>query len=600
MAAAETAKLIASLELQDKMSAGLRKASANLGKMETSMGRIGTAAQKGFGTAARNLAKIGAVAAVGIGVAVKSGIESLADLETAVTSVDGAISQMGLSGKTTGAQIATWANEIETAVGAAFDDKAITAATATLIRFGKVAPANIRPAMEVMTDLAAKTGSVESASELLAKALADPTKAAGKLARQGIVLTKAQQKTIATMVEMGDVAGAQAYILAELEKTTKGAAAASQGPYRRAMSVLADVTEDAQRALAEGFLPVLMRASDLLSKAMADPKVIANIRSFGKTLASGLDSLIGIAQNLPWAQIGDSLKLAGAGAKAVLGAFVALPPWVQTAVLTSWGLNKLTGGALGSIIGELSKGLIKGVLGINAGVVNLKAATVIGGGGGGVPGAAPAAGPGAAVAGGIGASGLGTLAAMVAAPILMNLIIPYLAKGPQGSSGPTLETNKNPAFATTAVLNSLVQSMTATATGVKPLSKQLDTISAQTGFNTQATRDVQSAIGTGYEKTAAGVARLNATTASGAARTVSNVATTANRIAALASTTSSGLSGVRSAAASSAAAIRNKKWAFTNVVNVRNTTTVSVRAVSSGQKTVARYTGGRQTSTTYL
>ena len=55
-------------------------------------------------------------------------------------------------------------------------------------------------------------------------------------------------------------------------------------------------------------------------------------------------------------------------------------------VLTGWGLNKLTGGALTSIAGALASGLIKGVLGINAGVVNITAGTVTGVPGTGAPG----------------------------------------------------------------------------------------------------------------------------------------------------------------------------------------------------------------------
>ena len=111
-----------------------------------------------------------------------NGISSLETLESATTSVGAAISQMGLSGKVSAAQVADWANQIEDAVGAAFDDKAITQATTTLIRFGKVTAENLKPAMVVMTDLATKTGSVDSAATLLAKALANPEKAAGKLA----------------------------------------------------------------------------------------------------------------------------------------------------------------------------------------------------------------------------------------------------------------------------------------------------------------------------------------------------------------------------------------------------------------------------------
>jgi hypothetical protein len=147
------------------------------------------------------------------------------------------------------------------------------------------------------------------------------------------------------------------------------------------MSVFADVTEDAQKALAEGFLPVLQKVADLLSSELAKPSTINAIRSFGQDLASGLDSLIDLGKNLPWGVIGESLKTAGAGAKTILGAFTSLPAWVQTAVITGWGLNKLTGGALGDIVGSLSTGLIKGVLGMNAGVVNIKAGTVVGGGG---------------------------------------------------------------------------------------------------------------------------------------------------------------------------------------------------------------------------
>jgi hypothetical protein len=362
MAAADTARMIATLELKDQFSKGLKTAERSLGSFEGRLGKIGPLAAQGAKTAVANLAKIGVVAGAGIGLMVKQGLSSLQELESATTSAQAALEQMGLAGQVTGQQIATWANEIEASIGAAFDDKEIIAASTTLIRFGKVTSDNLRPALVVMTDLATKTGSVESAASLLAKALADPDKAAGKLARSGVVLTKAQQDQIKAMTKAGKVAEAQAFILSELEKSTKGAAAASQGPYKRALSVLADVTEDAQRALAEGFLPVLERVAKLLSQKLADPKVIAGIRSFGQSLAGGLDSLISIAERLPWGTIGDSLKIAGAGAKAVLGAFVSLPPWIQTAVLTGWGLNKLTGGALGKIAGELG-GSIVGSLG---------------------------------------------------------------------------------------------------------------------------------------------------------------------------------------------------------------------------------------------
>jgi hypothetical protein len=141
MAAADTARLVAELTLNAKgFSSGVNKAQKDLGKLESTAFRVGQNIGGGLKSAASNLAKIGVVAAGGIAVAVKGGLDDLAELETAVTSVDGAISQLGLTGQVTGAQIATWANDIERDVQAAFDDKAITAAAATLIRFGKVTP----------------------------------------------------------------------------------------------------------------------------------------------------------------------------------------------------------------------------------------------------------------------------------------------------------------------------------------------------------------------------------------------------------------------------------------------------------------------------
>lgn len=401
---AETAKLIVSLTLKDDLSKGVASASRSLGGLEARVGRIGKIAGQGMKTAAANLAKIGAIAAVGIGAAVKSGIENLATLESAITSVDGAIKQMGQTGQITGAQVAGWANEIEASVQAAFDDKDITAATTTLLRYGSVTPKNLRRTMVVMTDLAAKTGDVTGAANMLGKALADPAKASGKLTRQGIILTKAQQDQIKAMSEAGDVAGAQAYLLGVLETRTTGAAAAMNGPYRDAMNTLGDVTEDAQKALAVGFLPVLQRVAAKLSTALADPATLKRIEGFGRTLADAFDSALTIAERLPWGTIGASLQLAGAGAKAVLGAFTSMPPWVQTAVITGWGLNKLTGGALGKIGVELVGGVFR--RGATPATPMFTKEVGLPGGGG----------PGGAVGkvGGIGALGMGALVAEAA------------------------------------------------------------------------------------------------------------------------------------------------------------------------------------------
>src|SRR6185369_6628726 len=196
MSAADTAKLLASLDMDTrKFQAGGQKAIGTLDKISTKTVAVGTA----IGTGLERLAEAGIRK---VGSAITGGLDSLATLESAVGSVDAAIKQVGLTGQVTGSQIAGWANEIEANIGAAFDDKDITQAATTLIRFGKVTAANIKPALVVMTDLATKT--------------------AGKLARAGVVLTKSQQDQIKALVKAGKTGQAQTLILNALSTATKG------------------------------------------------------------------------------------------------------------------------------------------------------------------------------------------------------------------------------------------------------------------------------------------------------------------------------------------------------------------------------------------
>jgi hypothetical protein len=111
----------------------------------------------------------------------------------------------------------------------------------------------------------------------------------------------------------------------------------------------------------------------------------------------------------------------------LLQAFTSLPPWVQTAVITGWGLNKLTGGALGSIVGELGKGLIKGVLGMNAGVVNINAAAVRG------PGLIGDVAP---------AAGAGRLAGILKATIVGSVVVAGFAAWAQSVADAVDKNNK--------------------------------------------------------------------------------------------------------------------------------------------------------------
>jgi hypothetical protein len=399
----------------DHFTATANKITGSLDKIGRAGGRLHSVLSVSLGVGLERVAERGLGVIVG---AVRGGIDSLDQLESASTSVDAAIKQMGMTGKLTASQIEGWAQSIESSVGAAFDDKAILAASTTLLRFGHITADNLRPALVVMTDLATKTGSVESAATLLAKALADPEKAAGRLSRAGITLTKAQQDQIKALVKTGDVAKAQALILDALAKSTSGAALASQGPGKRAAALLQDAIEDAQRALAEGLLPLITSVREKLNTMLRDPNTLRRIREFGEGLAKGFQAVLDFAGKIPWGTIGDAMGIAGKAAKAIFDAFTGLPAWVQTAIITGWGLNKLTGGSLtGGLMGLLRGGgsLIGGKAGAVAGAIGGIGATPVyvvnmpGGGFGGL------GGPLGTVAGGAGIAGTLLTAAGVAA-----------------------------------------------------------------------------------------------------------------------------------------------------------------------------------------
>jgi hypothetical protein len=349
---------------------------------------------------------------------VTEGLGSLAELEDATTQADGAIARAGKTGKVTATQIAQWANEIETNVQAAFDDKAIVSATSTLIRYGDVTSRNIKPAMKVMTDLAAKTGSVESASTLLAKALADPTKAAGKLARAGVILTKKQQEQIKAFTEAGEKGKAQHVILAALAKVTRGDAANSAGKYRDTLNLMADASEDAKKALAEGFFPVIQRVSSKITELANDPATIQRLRDFGSTLAGAFDKAIDVAEGIDWKSMGDGLKVAYDWSSKLFGAFMSAPAEVKGLIIGLAGLTKLTGGAPIKFALDLGKDALSGVFGhfFERGSSPANPLFVTASGLGGAAGAAGAAGGGMSKLSKVflGAEAIAGLAAVVA------------------------------------------------------------------------------------------------------------------------------------------------------------------------------------------
>lgn len=423
MAFADTARLIASLELQDKFSGPAGRAERSMSGLERATGRMNRGMGVLGGTVSTALG-IGLERVVSGGIrlltgAIVGGVESLNELESVTTASNTVIaSTKGVAGQTAQG-IRALAEEYEN-LNATIDDKVIQSGANMLLTFTNIREDAFEPALEAALNMNEAMGGgpdgLQTAIIQVGKALNDPIQGVGALRRVGVQLNDQQEDQIKLLVEQNDLYGAQRIILDELTTQFGGRFAAAGDTAVGRAAALTDRIEDLQKALAGPILPVIDRVREKLITLFESPAAIAASTKIGETIAGlftdqnlergvgllergltglahfdftqigeGIGEAVGFFKGLPWDAIGAAFQLMGSGSKAALDVFMQAPAWLQTAVLTGWGLNQLTGGALGSIVGALGSGLIKGILGLNAGVVNINAA-VVNGPGGGVPG----------------------------------------------------------------------------------------------------------------------------------------------------------------------------------------------------------------------
>lgn len=191
-----------------------------------------------------------------------------------------------------------------------FDDDAVKGAQATLLKFGNITGEAFTEATEASADLAAFMGTdIVDASNLLGKALAVPEAAAGKLAKQGIILTEAQKAQIDAFTAAGDTAAAQGVILEAVGATygtvAEDMAATSQGQMAQAMNALGEAGESLGVLLLPIFTAIAQGLKGLADFVVANMPVIQSVIGgvmsfisgiFGKAsgAANGLQQIFGI------------------------------------------------------------------------------------------------------------------------------------------------------------------------------------------------------------------------------------------------------------------------------------------------------------------
>jgi hypothetical protein len=139
-------------------------------------------------------------------------------------------------------------------------------------------------ATETVLDMSQALGQdLKTSSVQLGKALNDPIKGITALSRVGVSFTDEQKDMIRTMVEAGDVAGAQAVILGELQKEFGGAARAAGETFAGQLTILQNELGNVVETIGG---PVVSVLTELLRE------LLPLVQAFGEWLPGALEQFL--------------------------------------------------------------------------------------------------------------------------------------------------------------------------------------------------------------------------------------------------------------------------------------------------------------------
>ncbi|SHJ24096.1 Prophage tail length tape measure protein [Malonomonas rubra DSM 5091] len=170
-----------------------------------------------------------------------------------------------------------------------YGDEATLEMQALLLTFTKVQGGVFDAATEAIMNVATAMGTdLKSAALQVGKALNDPAGQLSALSRSGIQFTEDQKRTIKAMTDLGDVAGAQRVILAELETQFGGAA-------RAARETLGGAIVGAQNAMGDLAENIGMVFSPAVDQAASSVEELVNAlnRLINPNINQQIESLVG-------------------------------------------------------------------------------------------------------------------------------------------------------------------------------------------------------------------------------------------------------------------------------------------------------------------
>jgi hypothetical protein len=163
-----------------------------------------------------------------------------------------------------------------------YEDDAIVEAQALLLTFTKVGKDVFPQATKSILNMAtAMKMDLKGATVMVGKALNDPILGITAMSRAGIQFSEDQKEMIKGLVEMGDVAGAQAMILAELETQFGGSAMAAGRTLAGQMDILKNGIGAMTDEIGFALIPVLKGLATWIG-----PRLISGFQRLSTTIVT--------------------------------------------------------------------------------------------------------------------------------------------------------------------------------------------------------------------------------------------------------------------------------------------------------------------------
>lgn len=298
----ETASLVIAVDAK-----GVKTATDDLKKLG-GVSKDAESRVKSFGTAVGSLA-----AAFAGGAFFQSVIANTIESEDALAQLNATIKSTGGAAGLSSDELVAMAQGLQQVT--TFGDDAIISMQSQLLTFTKIGKEAVPAATEAIIDLATKMGGdLKGAAVQVGKALNDPVAGISALSKVGVSFTDDQKAVIESLVETGDVAGAQKIILAELAVEFGGSARAARDTFGGALTSLKNSMGDLLEG-SGGNLNDAKTAVEDLNKAISDPAVkdafatiTAGILNVAAAAAGALPALTGFTK---W--VGETLAAAVGG-----------------------------------------------------------------------------------------------------------------------------------------------------------------------------------------------------------------------------------------------------------------------------------------------